>query len=41
MKEVINKINLFEQKTLENFSKQDYIERNYYQEFDKTNFPIL
>jgi hypothetical protein len=41
MRDIVDKINLFEQKTIEKFSKQSYIETKYYLDFDNTNFPIL
>ena len=41
MQKIIENISFFEQKVLENFKKQKYIERKIYKDFDNTNFPIF
>jgi len=41
MKEIINKIQYFQDKSIESFEKQKWIERDYYKVFDNTSFPIF
>jgi len=41
MKDIVARINIFEQQTLESFSKQKYIERKVYHTFDAVKFPLF